>query len=232
MIEQQPALAFFVETTNILQINYDRETNLTYVYILENEGRINADLVVYEFDIKSIMNTSDDPIEAIDILLEEFYFKDYTSLERISNKTKIGRFNEKQLEKFLSFNNIYKPQNMTEVSKRIYENCIERVMVRRDDLNSDYFLNIVESIEQDKGFDIENKTVDIDIIEKNTIFKRISKDDFKGILDERMILSDDFIDDLLLHEEEEIYISYKYLCEILIDEWYHMLMLEIEDEKY
>lgn len=227
MSEQQPALAFFVETTNILQINYDRETNLTYVYILENEGRINTDLVVYEFDIKNIMNTSDDPIEAIDILLEEFYFKDYTSLERISNKTKIGRFNKTQFEKFLSFNAIYKPQNMTEVSKRIYENCIERIMLRKKNIKSDYLAKIIESIENEKGFDIKNKKIDINLIEKNTKFKRINKEK----LDERLDFSNEFIDDLLIHEECETYISYKYLCKILIDEVYNTLMLEIEDEK-
>lgn len=225
MEEQQPVLAFFLEPTNILQVNYDRKTNLTYIYIIENKGRINADLVVYEFDINNVMNTNDDPIEAIDVLLEEFYFKDYTSLERISNKSKIGRFNEEEFEKFFSFNGIYKPQNMTEVSKRIYENYIERIMLRKENIKSDYLSKIIKSIENEKGFDIKNEKIDINLIERNTAFKRIDKER----LDERLDFSNEFIEDLLVHEKYEVYISYKYLCEILIDEVYHMVMLEIED---
>lgn len=226
MEEQKANLVFFLKTTNILKINYDRETNSTYIYILENKGGTNADLVVYEFDINTVMDISEDPIGSVEELLEELYFENYDTLERISNKTKIGIFNDEEFKKFLSFNSIYEIYNMTEVSKRIYENCIERVMVRADDINSDYFLNIIESIEKDKGFDVTNRTVDIDMIEKNTIFKRISKDDFKEILDERMILSDDFIDDLLIHEEEEIFISYKYFCEILFKGINDIIMTE------
>lgn len=225
MEEQQPVLAFFLEPTNILQVNYDRKTNLTYIYIIENKGRINADLVVYEFDINNVMNTNDDPIEAIDVLLEEFYFKDYTSLERISNKSKIGRFKEEDFEKFLSFNGIYKPQNMTEVSKRIYENYIERIMLRKENIKSDYLSKIIKSIENEKGFDIENEKIDINLIENNTEFKRINKEK----LDERLDFSNEFIDDLLVHDKYEVYISYKYFCEILIDEFYNMIMLDMED---
>lgn len=222
MSEQKAMLSFFLATTNILQIKYDRETNLTYIYIVENKGRTNADLVVYEFDINNVMNTSSDSIAPIDKMLEEFYFQNYITLESISNKTKIGRFNENQFERFMSFNDIYPIHNMTEVSKNIYENCIERTMLRVDDIDSDYFLNIIKSIEKDKGFDTENKTIDIELIEKNTIFKRLDKD----TLDERLTLSDNFTSDLLIYEEEEAYISYQYLCEILFDEWYNLLMIE------
>lgn len=225
MEKQQPVLAFFVETTNILQINYDRETNLTYVYTVENEGRINADLVVYEFDMNNVINTSDDPIEAIDILLEEFYFKDFTSLERISNKSKIARFNKENLEKFLSFNGIYNPENMTELSKRVYENYLERIMLRKENFKSDYLSKIIKSIENEKGFDIKNKNIDRNLIEANTEFKSINKEK----LDERLDFSNEFIDDLLVHDKYEVYISYKYFCEILIDEFYNMIMLDMED---
>lgn len=213
--QQKPMLAFFLAPTNILQINYDEETQLTYIYIIENEGKTNADLVVYEFDIDVVMNFSEDTISSVEELLEEIFFENYGTLERISKVTKIGRYNTDQFKKFLSFNNIFGNYNMTEVSQRIYENCIERVMVRANDFNEDYLFNVIESIEKDKGFNIKNRTVDIGVLEKNTVFKNINKEDFKDILDDRMILSDDFIDDLLIHEEEEIYISYKYFCEIL-----------------
>ncbi|WP_432721620.1 hypothetical protein [Staphylococcus shinii] len=219
-------LPFLLTKTNILQINYDRKTNLTYIYIVENEGRLNADLVVYEFDINDVMNFSEDSIGSVEDLLEEFFFKNYETLERISKLTKIGRFNNDQFKKFLSFNSVYGLHSMTDVSKKIYENCIERLMVRIDDFNGDYLYNVVESIEKDNGFNKDNETVDIDVIEKNTVFKKVNRDEFKSNLDERMILSNHFIDNLLMHEEEEIYISYKYLCEILFKVMNDIIMTE------
>lgn len=227
MEEQKPKYVFFLAPTNILKINYDRETNLTYIYIVENKGRTNADLVVYEFDINNVMNTSDDPIAPIDELLKEFYIKNYETLESISNKTKIGRFNEEKLNKFLSFNDIYGFHNMTEVKESIHENCMERVMLRKENFQDEYLERIVKSIRGDNFFDTHKNPVDTHWIENNTIFKKVEI----GHLDERLKLSDSFKDDLLIDKEEELFISYKELCKILFDTDYYLTLREVDEEE-
>ncbi|MBJ6239736.1 hypothetical protein [Staphylococcus aureus] len=224
--DQQPILAFFLAPTDILQVNYDKDTELTYIYIKENKGRTNNDLIVYEFDINTLMSKSEDIIEPVKELLEEFYFKDYTMLEKISKKTNIGRLNEKQLDKFLSFNDIYGFHNMTEVAMRLYENCIERVMLKSEDIANEYLESIVKLIRKEESFDTHTRPVDIDWIESNTVFKRVDEKSF----DKRLIFSDDFIHNLLRYEEEEFYISYERFCEIIFDFDYYLSLREAEEE--
>lgn len=228
MEQQKPILSFFLAPTNILQINYDDETRLTYIYIIENEGRTNADLVVYSLDLNNVMSKKEDIIAPIEELLEEFYFKNYTTLENISNKAKIGRFNKERLKELLSFNEIYGYQNMTTVAMKLYQNAIERNMLRKENIQDEYIKSIVELIRNEEYFDTLNRPVDIEWIEKNTVFQRVDESKF----DERLIFTDEFIDDLLRHKEDELFISYEKLCKIISDFDFYDALREEEQNLY